>query len=117
MERILPRDRIIDYITGLESLYTESNELKFRLSIFLASIFGNSLKEKENIYNSINEFYDLRSCIVHGSYSKKCLKLRRNYLNDKYTEILEEYLRRSLRSFIENPDNFNKDNLIKQVLK
>jgi len=117
MESILPRDRVIDYITGLESLYTESNELKFRLSIFLASIFGNSLKEKEDIYNSINEFYDLRSCIVHGSYNKKCLKLRKNYLNDKYTEILEEYLRRSLRSFIENPDNFNKDNLIKQILK
>jgi hypothetical protein len=117
MERMLPRDRIIDYITGLEALYTDSNELKFRLSIILASIFESSLKEKGGVYNFVNEFYDLRSCIVHGSYSKKCLKLRKKYLNDKSMERLEEYLRKSLKSFIKNPDSFNKDNLIKQVLR
>jgi len=88
MERVLPRDRIIDYITGLEALYTESNELKFRLSIILASIFGNSLKEREGIFELISNYYDLRSCIIHGGYSKNCLKLRKKYLNDKATKEL-----------------------------
>ena len=111
MEKILLRDKLIDYITGLEALYTESSgELRFRLSIFIATIFGNTLEEKEDIYNFIKNIYDARCEIIHGNKKKK--SLREEDLNR-----IENYLRVSLKSYLENSENFKLKNLLKLVFK
>jgi len=100
IERKGLEDRIIDYMVGLEALYLPdgNQELSFRLSLRVAFIlFSDSSIRKENYY-FLKEMYKIRSNIVHGS----------NYnLNEEQVKKVEDLLRRSLKLWIKDKNNFS----------
>ncbi len=112
MERASNRDKIIDFFTGLESLYIGKNtsELTFKLSTKIGSIFGKTIEDKLNIYKDIKKLYALRSCLVHGGELKK---IKKDYFKNEYISVLENYLRESLKLYLKNPKNFEDDNLVR----
>lgn len=66
-------DAILDYAIGLERLLTAgiNNELSYRFALRGATILGWFDGNKELFFNKLNNFYKLRSSIVHGSIGKK----------------------------------------------
>jgi hypothetical protein len=68
-ERLREDDRLIDYWIGLEALLSPNNEgeLRFRVSLRLASILGKDANDRADIYRDTKASYDLRSATVHGS--------------------------------------------------
>jgi len=88
-------DRVLDAITALEALWKLDTELAFRLSFRTASLLGDTDDERESLYGIVNQYYKIRSKIVHGST-----------LNDAQAamvhqdERIRDVVRRSLRGFV-----------------
>jgi hypothetical protein len=85
-----PRDALIDYSIGLESLLTggELNELSYKFSLRGAMILGWYGEGRTDFYDNLKCIYRLRSSIVHGNR-----KIDQKKLN-KAHHIAEEYLRK-----------------------
>lgn len=73
------QDRILDEFIILESLFTSSNvtEIRFRLSLNIASFLAESQQEFNEICKFIKDIYSIRSSIVHGEEWKKKLKRKK----------------------------------------
>ena len=99
-------DRLIDYMIGLEALYSPDGhmELTFRLSIRAACLLKSKPDDKKDTYRFIKKMYDIRSSIVHGNTCNPSLK-------KDDVDNLEEILRESIKLWISNKNNFDKDNL------
>lgn len=52
--------------SGIESIFGIGGELKYRSSLTMAKIFGNSTEEKREIAQKFRKIYDIRSRCVHG---------------------------------------------------
>ena len=71
------QDRILDYAIALEILYRlDSSELTYKLGTRAAYLLGKTPEDRKSTFEQINEFYDIRSAIVHGPTKKKHRKLR-----------------------------------------
>ncbi|MFX1500204.1 MAG: hypothetical protein ACFFDH_04475 [Promethearchaeota archaeon] len=70
------QDRILDEFIILESIFTSSNvtEIRFRLSLNIASFLAENQQEFNEICKFIKDIYSIRSSIVHGEEWKKRLK-------------------------------------------
>lgn len=68
-DRERPDDAILDYAIGLEVLLTEGtrDELKYRFALRGANILTWSGGNKRQCFDELQQFYDTRSSIVHGS--------------------------------------------------
>lgn len=88
--RIQPRDAIIDYSIGLESLLTagEGNELSYKFSLRGAMILGWDGVGRKDFHENLKSIYKLRSSIVHGNR-----KIDQEKLNEIH-HIAEKYLRK-----------------------
>ena len=86
-----PRDAIIDYSIGLESLLTRGDrELSYKFSLRGAMILSWDGGRRKDFYDNLESIYKLRSAIVHGNSQINQKKLA---LNDAQ-HIAEEYLRK-----------------------
>jgi len=94
-------NKMIDYVISLEALYLrERRELKYRLSNRVAILIRTEEKEVEKIRRIIGKAYDLRSDIVHGAEIEP-IKIDEKTIKPRdFASEVEEYLRRSIRSFI-----------------
>jgi hypothetical protein len=104
-ERKSPEDRLIDYMIGLEALYLPDGnaELSFRLSMRVAFLLSSGTGKKDT-FNFLRKMYDIRSSIVHGN---------KYDLNAEDIKKLEELLRKSVTLWIEDKNNFSKNQLNK----
>lgn len=104
LERKHDEDRLLDFMIGLESLYLPdgNDELTFRLSLRISFMQHQDSSDRNEMYKFIKRMYRTRSKIVHGS----------NYtlLNEDVTKI-ESVLRKSLKTYLENPSRFSSDAL------
>ncbi|MGC8622254.1 MAG: hypothetical protein ACP5U0_10100 [Caldisphaera sp.] len=57
---------ILDYIAGMESLFKIHDELKYRLSLYVAHALANNYEERIKYKELISNLYDIRSKIAHG---------------------------------------------------
>lgn len=100
MERRNKEDQLIDYMIGLEALYLPdgNHELSFRLSLRVAFLLNSDSKDRKEEYLFLRQLYKSRSKIVHG-----------NPFSTEHNDILriEELLRKSLKLWISDPDNFS----------
>lgn len=88
-------DRIIDAITALEALWKLDAELAFRLSYRTASLLGATDDERVEIYETVSQYYKVRSKIIHGSpLSESQSRLVQD------NEALRDIVRRTLRGFL-----------------
>jgi hypothetical protein len=64
------QDAVLDYSIGLESLLTRgvTGELSYRFALRGATIVDWHGGDKQNTYESLRNFYEIRSRIVHGSH-------------------------------------------------
>lgn len=102
-------DQFVDLMIIFEMLFLPKGnaELKYRLSIIVASLLGKSFKEKMLIYKLFQVSYDIRSSIVHDGFvspqkEKQLNKLGLN-VNELYKK-LQYYLFKSIEIFTKNPD-------------
>lgn len=62
----IAEDMLIDAMIALESLFTMSQELGFRLGTAVAHLLGANADDRNDLYRQIKRLYGLRSKIVHG---------------------------------------------------
>lgn len=91
-ERRSSEDQLIDAWIGLEALFGESAELKYRMSSRISRYIGTSPDEREWIFNLARNTYDARSAIVHGNRPKLHVRQAR----DAVVRMLSRSLIRSL---------------------
>jgi len=113
-------DQFVDLMIIFEILFLPKGnaELKYRLSIIVASLLGKSFKEKMLIHKLFKVSYDIRSSIVHDGFvspqkEKQLKKLGLN-INELYKK-LQYYLFKSIEIFTKNPalrNNF-EDNIFR----
>jgi len=94
-------DKIIDYITSLESLYASgAGDLTRKISQRGSMILGLTEEERESVYKFLKPAYGLRSGLVHGEgvrnlkYNGKVMTL------EDLSNTLEEYTRNSIKVFL-----------------
>lgn len=62
----IAEDMLIDAMIALESLFTMSQELGFRLGTAVAHLLGTNAADRNDLYRQVKRLYGLRSKIVHG---------------------------------------------------
>lgn len=86
-----PKDAIIDYSVGLESLLNEGeNEIAYKFALRGATILSWEGGIRKDYYKNLHEIYRIRSSLVHGD---KRIKQKRLNIEEA-SHIAEEYLRR-----------------------
>jgi hypothetical protein len=112
------RDKIIDAVIGLESLFLIgiNTELKYRLCLRAAILLGDSSDERKQLYNNLTFLYDLRSAIIHGHNRKRINKLlKNNDITMREAAILaESLLRESLKRYLRQ---IAQNKTISEILK
>lgn len=102
-------EQFVDIMIIFEMLFLPKGnvELKYRLSILVASLLGKNFKEKKDIYKLFKVSYDIRSSIIHDGFisSQNEKQLKKLGINiDGLYERLQYYLFRSIEIFTKNPD-------------
>jgi hypothetical protein len=100
-------NKMIDFLIAFEALYlNEMDELRYKLSLRTAVLLGRSDDETTTIREIIAKGYKLRSEIVHGKeLSQIRIQGKVIALND-FVRQVEDYLRKSLRSFLVLSKNY-----------
>lgn len=94
-------DRIIDFMIALEALYSsDARELRYRLSLRVATFLGKSDREREEILEFMKKAYDARSEIVHGRHLKPFRAKNEVYDLTRTSHQLGEITRLSILDFL-----------------
>lgn len=95
-----PEDAVIDFSIGLEGLLTAGirNELKYRLALRGSTILNWDRSGKKESFKLFQEFYDVRSRIVHGDYTDS------NKLNQA-SDSGYQFLRQMIQWFLNRNDS------------
>jgi hypothetical protein len=88
-------DRVLDAVTALEAVWKLDSELSFKLAFRTASLLAMSDDERVLIYETLRDYYRMRSKMVHGS-ALSDREVRR--LNED--EPLRNLVRHVLRAFL-----------------
>lgn len=110
-------DRIVDFITCLESLYSsKEQQLSFRFAMRVANVLGQTPHQKLMLQEFILQIYDLRSKIVHGDELPKIELDGKEIDLDYCIQNLEKIARNSIHIFLELMNNFDsKEKLHKMI--
>ena len=108
-ERDESEDKFIDYWIALEALFSpnDKREATYRIALRLAHFIAEPGDEREEVYLTTLDSYDVRSQLVHGrkltgKLTKK-LKLSPRQIVDR----TEDYLRRCLRRIVLSDEGFD----------
>jgi hypothetical protein len=111
-DRHHPEDRLLDQMIAFEALYLmeinadDRSEKRFRLSLRVAQFIAEGDLQL-SVYNNMKRAYDLRSEIVHGGEPKGSRQDKPESTLKSITAVTDDYLRKSLRQFLElsrNPE-------------
>jgi hypothetical protein len=110
--RELDEDKLIDYMIALEALFLregEKNELKYRLSMRTALFLEDDPMKRKAIRNNVQNAYDLRSRIVHGSSKIEYSEIR------KSVDTIEDYLRKTIIKFLDALEKEKYETIIQKI--
>lgn len=103
----IPEDKLINYFIALEALYSNSkSEISFRFAMRLALLLGHSSKSRKNIAQKAKKLYDIRSRIIHGD---------KFTLPAKSLKEADEWLRKSILSFMALSNNYGRDEILTKL--
>lgn len=105
LEEEFLEDAMVDFTTAFESLAFYGVEKPPRpygkaIGIAIGMLLGKNQKERTEIEKNLEKAYEMRNSIVHGHLRKRLQK----YDDKRGTQLLfkvEDYLRRTLRKFLE----------------
>ena len=114
-------NRVVDFIICLESLYSSKElELSHRFAMRVASVLGQTPKEKIKIEELMRQLYNLRSKIVHGDtipdivLDEKVIGSEDDM--DQCLKILENISRNSIKLFLQLINDYeSKEELQKMI--
>lgn len=80
-----PRDAVIDYTVGLEALLTKGavGELRYRFALRGSIILNWDGGNKQDTFKRLQELYNIRSSIVHGSHIDEKRLINAQILGDE----------------------------------
>jgi len=119
LDRQSPEDKFIDLWIGLEALFSPRDEVRYRLALRIAHFLADdaAASEREEIYSTVLDLYDLRSDVVHGRKlaikTSKKLKLE----SVEAVRVSEGYLRRALAKIAVAETNFDATDLDAQIAR
>jgi len=105
------KDRFIDLSIAIEALFSRGGgediegSLTHKYSLRVSRFLGTKLSNYRKYYKNMQELYRLRSKIVHGKTKTELI--------EKKTNLLEDYVRNSLKKYF---DKINKSKLHKDIL-
>lgn len=110
-------DSLIDLWVALEALFSPSDgELRYRIALRVAYYIG-SPEEREEIYLTLVDSYDLRSQVVHGRTLEVGTTKKLKLDPSEALRRTEDYLRRALRNIILSRNPFKPDDLDKVIAR
>ena len=119
-ERKRQEDKLIDYMVAFEALFSEgSGDLRYKIPIRVAKLLETDFDQRKMIRNTMKAGYDARSNIVHGNTVVKDVKVKCVKDNSKkiplieFVPMVEEYLRKSIKKFMEIGNN--KDDILEEI--
>lgn len=108
-ERDEIEDKLVDYMIAFEALFFkegEVGEFSHKLSVRVARFLEQKYDRRYTIWQNMKAFYDKRSKILHGEKVD---------LSDVFVNAVEDYLRRSIRLFLERSATFSHDEIISRL--
>lgn len=111
-ERVRHEDRLIDYWIALEALFLpdERQELSYRSSLRVAYLLENDPERRRNAFEALRRSYRARSSVVHGTAVQDAEEMR------EISTSTEEFLRRSIRVALYDPDAVDPGRLDRRIL-
>ena len=101
-DRTRDEDRLVDLLIAAESLFlggSRDTEVRYRLSLYAATLLGNSAETRRDIARTMRNAYDVRSDVVHGrrpdAQSLGTIKDRARTLAE-FTDVVEDIVRRGV---------------------
>jgi hypothetical protein len=94
-------DQLIDYMIAFEALFIDKKirEQSAVIPIAAAMLLGANEEERQEITETMDQAYNIRNCIVHGSDYEQ--RLDSNKMNmKKLAEMVENILRNSIKRLI-----------------
>jgi hypothetical protein len=105
------KDRFIDLSIAIEALFSRGSgedidgSLTHKYLLRVSRFLGTTLSNYREYYKNMQELYSLRSKIVHGKTETELIRMK--------TNLLEDYVRKSLKKYL---DKINKSKLHKDIL-
>jgi hypothetical protein len=106
-------DRIIDLMISAEALFLSSGgsfqgELKYRLAHRAAMLIGDDIGDRKYVFEFMQNAYNVRSSIVHGSIPKLPKKIDgEEYTLEEFCSDIEMYLRVSTKKVVSLVSNIS----------
>ena len=108
-ERNRLEDKLVDYMVAFEALFFKKGEIgefRHKLAVRVARMLKQDYDDRITIMKQMMKFYDKRSKVVHG------VKVN---LSDEFINMVEDYLRRSIKLFLERLQTSNHDEIISHL--
>jgi hypothetical protein len=103
-EKINSEDKIVDFMITFESLvFYDAGDLGRKgtsMAIAVSMLLGKNQKERSRIRSKMITAYDIRNAKVHG-LARKMEEYRKKEIIPELAVEVEDYLRRSLRKYVE----------------
>jgi hypothetical protein len=110
-------DRIIDFITSLESLYASgSGDITRKLSQRGSMLLSKNEESREDVYNFIKSAYNFRSGLVHGEGQREVTINGERFTLRKICDDLEDLNRKSIRIYLKLVKHYSGKNKNKKII-
>ena len=101
LNRVVLEDKIIDFVTSLESIYASGpGDITRKLSQRGAMILCKDEEKREEIYNFLKEGYNLRSGLVHGEENREFVINGKKLSLEEICKELEGLTRESIKIYL-----------------
>lgn len=120
-ERKRQEDKLIDYITAFEALFSEgSGDLRYKIPIRVARLLETDIGPRKKVQSNMKAGYDARSNIVHGNKHIKNVDATYDDGSKKislseFNTIMEEYLRKSINEIIRLGNYKKKEEMLEII--
>ncbi len=116
LNRSSTEDKIIDFVTSLESLYTSGpGDLTRKLSQRCCMIMGIKEDEHEFYYDFLKKAYNFRSGLVHGDGKREMMMYGKSVSMEEVSSLLEKIVRESIKKYLKLINHYSEKNKIEQI--
>jgi len=111
-------DKIIDYVTALESLYASGpGDITRKLSQRCCMVVGTTDEKHEYYHNFLKKAYNFRSGLVHGESDRE-IKIDEKILKaPEVCKLLEEITRESIKKYLKLINHYSGKNKNKKIIE
>ena len=118
INRISTSDRIIDFVTSLESLYASGpGDVTRKLSQRCCMVVGTNDEQHEFYHDFLKKAYNFRSGLVHGEYDREITINGKILKSDEVCKLLEKITRDSIKKYLKLINHYSGNGKNKKIIK